>query len=536
MHEAGTTDTADPLGGSYYIEALTAELEERARELIERVDELGGAVAAIEAGFVQGEIEEAAYRFQTAVEAGDRIVVGVNEFTEESDERVELHRVDPAGEQRQRERTRARPRRAQRRSRRERARRGARDGGRHRQPAPAAPRGAPRPLHGRRALRRPARALGHLRRAGERASRLLRPFGRGSSSRTAARRASSRSTATCSPSATRSSEYAQPGPLPRPLAAWRAVREPTSSSAGSRRGMPPPRCCSPGSCAARPSSSSAASTPRTCRRSTTASSRAASRRLLARTSMRLAGRLMTNSEYSRDELRRNAGFDARGRLPRRFPTLSPASPRGRASGWRSPSRNVARLSLERKGLRPFVEAAALAARRRVRPRGQVARRRRRPSCAPLAAANVRLTGGLTDEELDGLYERASVYVQASRHEGFGMTVAEAMLAGCIPVVTAAGALPEVVGDAGVVVDVARSERRRRGRDDEALGLPRGRARRARERVLERFPLEVRRRACSPGGRGSGGAASRSRSASLSSTSGRTASSSPAARAASSAAR
>ena len=105
MHEAGTTDTADPLGGSYYIEALTAELERQARELIERVDELGGAVAAVEAGFVQGEIEESAYRFQTDVEAGTRIVVGVNEFTQESDTDVELHRVDPAGERRQRERT-----------------------------------------------------------------------------------------------------------------------------------------------------------------------------------------------------------------------------------------------------------------------------------------------------------------------------------------------------------------------------------------------------------------------------------------------
>jgi methylmalonyl-CoA mutase N-terminal domain/subunit len=105
MHEAGTTDTADPLGGSYYLEALTLELEEQARELIERIDELGGAVAAIEAGFVQGQIEEAAYRFQTAVEAGGRIVVGVNAFTEETDERIVLHRVDPAGEQRQRERT-----------------------------------------------------------------------------------------------------------------------------------------------------------------------------------------------------------------------------------------------------------------------------------------------------------------------------------------------------------------------------------------------------------------------------------------------
>ena len=63
-HEAGGTDTADPLGGSYFIEALTDELEERARELIERIDELGGAVAAIEQGFVQREIEEAAFRYQ----------------------------------------------------------------------------------------------------------------------------------------------------------------------------------------------------------------------------------------------------------------------------------------------------------------------------------------------------------------------------------------------------------------------------------------------------------------------------------------
>jgi methylmalonyl-CoA mutase N-terminal domain/subunit len=105
MHEGGTTDTADPLGGSYYIEALTAELQERARELIARVDELGGAVAAIEAGFVQGEIEEAAFRFQRAVESGERVVVGVNEFTQETEAEVELHRVDPAAERRQQERT-----------------------------------------------------------------------------------------------------------------------------------------------------------------------------------------------------------------------------------------------------------------------------------------------------------------------------------------------------------------------------------------------------------------------------------------------
>jgi len=103
--ETGTTDTADPLGGGFFVEALTDELEERARELIARVDELGGAVAAIEQGFVQAEIEASAFRHQTAVESGDRVVVGVNAFTEEGGERVELLRLDPEIERRQRERT-----------------------------------------------------------------------------------------------------------------------------------------------------------------------------------------------------------------------------------------------------------------------------------------------------------------------------------------------------------------------------------------------------------------------------------------------
>src|SRR6188472_663456 len=103
--EAGATATADPLGGSYYIEALTDELEARAWELIERVDELGGAVAAIEAGFVQEEIERAAFDFQQQVEARERVIVGVNAYEEESGERIELMRIDPAAERRQLERT-----------------------------------------------------------------------------------------------------------------------------------------------------------------------------------------------------------------------------------------------------------------------------------------------------------------------------------------------------------------------------------------------------------------------------------------------
>jgi methylmalonyl-CoA mutase N-terminal domain/subunit len=104
-HEAGGTDTADPLGGAYFIEALTDELEARAWELIERVDELGGSVAAVEQGFIQDEIEQAAFEYQRQIEAGERVIVGVNRFTEEQREPIELHRLDPEAERRQLERT-----------------------------------------------------------------------------------------------------------------------------------------------------------------------------------------------------------------------------------------------------------------------------------------------------------------------------------------------------------------------------------------------------------------------------------------------
>jgi methylmalonyl-CoA mutase N-terminal domain/subunit len=105
QHEAGTTDTADPLGGSYFIESLTEEIEERALELIDRIEEMGGAVAAIEQGFVQHEIEEAAFRYSQEVESGERVIVGVNEFTEAEGAEIELQRIDPEIERRQLERT-----------------------------------------------------------------------------------------------------------------------------------------------------------------------------------------------------------------------------------------------------------------------------------------------------------------------------------------------------------------------------------------------------------------------------------------------
>src|SRR5213080_4798066 len=104
-HEAGATDTADPLGGAYFLESLTDQLEARARELIARVDELGGAVAAVEQGFVQREIEEAAFAYSQQVESGERVIVGVNRYEEQEPEPIELHRLDPEAERRQLERT-----------------------------------------------------------------------------------------------------------------------------------------------------------------------------------------------------------------------------------------------------------------------------------------------------------------------------------------------------------------------------------------------------------------------------------------------
>jgi methylmalonyl-CoA mutase N-terminal domain/subunit len=95
-HETGVANVADPLGGSYHVEALTDEMEERARAYLERIDELGGAVAAIERGFYQDEIHEAAFRFQRAIEAGERVVVGVNRFQDPEERPVPIQRIDEA--------------------------------------------------------------------------------------------------------------------------------------------------------------------------------------------------------------------------------------------------------------------------------------------------------------------------------------------------------------------------------------------------------------------------------------------------------
>jgi len=93
-HETGVADTVDPLAGSWFVESLTAEVESRAAEYLRRIDELGGAVRAIERGFPQREIHEAAYRHQMRVESGDAVVVGVNRFRAENEPPQTPLRVD----------------------------------------------------------------------------------------------------------------------------------------------------------------------------------------------------------------------------------------------------------------------------------------------------------------------------------------------------------------------------------------------------------------------------------------------------------
>jgi methylmalonyl-CoA mutase N-terminal domain/subunit len=95
-HESGVADTADPLAGSYYVESLTDEIESRVCDYLARIDKMGGALAAIEAGYIQREIQESAYRHQKAVETQQRIVVGVNRFQVATDHRPHLLRVDEA--------------------------------------------------------------------------------------------------------------------------------------------------------------------------------------------------------------------------------------------------------------------------------------------------------------------------------------------------------------------------------------------------------------------------------------------------------
>jgi len=105
-YESGVAATVDPLGGSYFVEALTNEIDERSAAYLDKIEGMGGAVAAIEAGFYQDEIHEAAFKIQQGIESGDRVVVGVNRFEDPEGDAVEIQRIDEAEVTKQIERVR----------------------------------------------------------------------------------------------------------------------------------------------------------------------------------------------------------------------------------------------------------------------------------------------------------------------------------------------------------------------------------------------------------------------------------------------
>src|SRR5580698_8410865 len=106
-YESGATQTVDPLAGSYYVEALTNEIEKRAAEYLGKIEVMGGMLKAIERGFVQQEIQNATYEYQQAVDLGDAVVVGVNRFEVEEEKAIPIQKIDPGLEAKQVERVRA---------------------------------------------------------------------------------------------------------------------------------------------------------------------------------------------------------------------------------------------------------------------------------------------------------------------------------------------------------------------------------------------------------------------------------------------
>ena len=215
------------------------------------------------------------------------------------------------------------------------------------------------------------------------------------------------------------------------------------------------------------------------------------RRWASRWIMRRARRLVTNSAYSLSEIERNTPIP-----PARVTVVHHGvpDPFGEAPADKERSAltvgGIDRTTLVQKGQIPFVRAAAELPDVRFVFAGKWLDDAIQELRA-IAPANVEFTGWLSDADLHAAYRRSAVYVQASRHEGFGLAVAEAMLAGCVPVVLNVTAMPEVVGDAGVLIesqgteDVAAGVRR-------ALELGPDAAPRARERILTTFPMERRR--------------------------------------------
>ena len=106
MHESGAINTVDPLGGSYFVEQLTNEIERDVYQYFEQIDALGGVIASIESGYFQKEIADASARFQGEIERGDRTIVGVNDFEIEEPIEIPILKMDPQGEARHLERLR----------------------------------------------------------------------------------------------------------------------------------------------------------------------------------------------------------------------------------------------------------------------------------------------------------------------------------------------------------------------------------------------------------------------------------------------
>jgi glycosyltransferase involved in cell wall biosynthesis len=216
------------------------------------------------------------------------------------------------------------------------------------------------------------------------------------------------------------------------------------------------------------------------------------RRLGSRWIMRRAGRLVTNSRYSVCEIQANTPIPpprvtvVHHGVPDPFGAL-PEGPRERVALTVGA---IGRTTIVQKGQRPFVEAARHLPDVRFVHVGTWLDDTVEELRA-LAPENVEFTGWLSDDELHEQYRRAAVYVQASRHEGFGLAVAEAMLAGCVPVVVDVTAMPEVAGDAAVRIRSQRPEEVAEG-VRRGLSLGPDARRRSRERILAEFPLERRR--------------------------------------------
>jgi glycosyltransferase involved in cell wall biosynthesis len=214
------------------------------------------------------------------------------------------------------------------------------------------------------------------------------------------------------------------------------------------------------------------------------------RRWASRWIFRRASRLITNSNYSLTEIESNTPIP-----PSRVTVVRHGvpDPFGDEPGEKERSAltvgAIDRTTLVQKGQLPFVQAARELPDVRFVFAGKwiddgVDELR------AIAPPNVELTGWLSDEDLHAAYRRAAVYVQASRHEGFGLAVAEAMLAGCVPVVMNVTAMPEVVGDAGILIESQRPEQVADG-VRRALAMGPEASRRARERILTTFPMESR---------------------------------------------